>query len=129
MNPDLQQIKKAVRGLKYMSESFYPFKVIQLPTNQDSIEQKLQKLAGSNSQPVLEITFAFFFQYLTQIDDNQDEEERKTALRFRQLRDVLLQKLKNIKVYKLGQVEVSVFIIGELSDGTLGGLRTTSIET
>jgi hypothetical protein len=45
------------------------------------------------------------------------------------LQELLKQKLKDVQVYRIGSIQIDVFIIGQMKDGGYGGLRTKVVET
>jgi hypothetical protein len=49
--------------------------------------------------------------------------------RYKKLIRLLRRVLRDLKVYKLGTIEIPTFIVGQLDDGTIAGLRTTVVET
>ncbi|MEL7246133.1 MAG: nuclease A inhibitor family protein, partial [Cyanobacteria bacterium J06573_2] len=56
-------------------------------------------------------------------------EERETAKKYQALVETLKQNLDNIQVYKIGEVEIDVYIVGQLKSGDWVGLSTKAVET
>jgi hypothetical protein len=129
MNTAMQEIQEAAAGLFFMSESDYPFEVIQLaPTS--SIETELLQLANKPAGTIIEkTTLDYFFRNMTRIDSNATAEQHSIAARFNHLKETLQAKLSDVQVWRLGTIQVDAFIIGKLSDASYGGLRTKLIET
>jgi hypothetical protein len=128
MNPQLEQLEKSAAGLLFMSESDHPFEVIQLPPLSGTIEEEIKGIVKLDL-PVETQTLEYFFRNATKEDAEMGEEQRQTAQRFRDLKKVLETELTNVQVYRTGSVEIKVFIIGQLKDGSYGGLTTKLIET
>jgi len=61
------------------------------------------------------------------LDGTLDQEHR--AARFRQLQRTLVRELRGVTVYRVGTVQVRVFILGLTRCGTVAGLETLAVET
>ena len=70
-----------------------------------------------------------FFAIATQEEDWHDEEERETAKRFQNLVRILKQNLSQLQVYRVGSIEIDVYIIGMTPGGDWAGLSTQVVET
>ncbi len=70
-----------------------------------------------------------FFAIATQEEDWHDGEERETAKRFQNLVSILKQNLSQLQVYRVGSVEIDVYIIGVTDGGGVAGLSTKLVET
>jgi hypothetical protein len=116
-------LTEAVDGLFYMSESDYPFSVFiwHLPeplTTQAILAQaKLKKTA-----PASVIPWEQFIEPL--INPTQ-----ATAERYKHLKALLTEHLESLQVFRLGKVEVNIYIVGKTASGSQVGLSTKSIET
>ena len=65
-----------------------------------------------------------FFALATQEEDWHDQEERETVQRFQNLVGVLKQNLSQLRVYRVGSIEIDVYIVGVTPGGGLAGLST-----
>jgi hypothetical protein len=129
MHPELEKIKAAADGLLFMSESDYPFELIEL-SNNSSIESQLLQLSGKDASTAIEKqTLEYFFRNSVTSYPTDDAVQKQTIQRFQNLKNIIEQTLKDIEVYRIGSVQIDAFIIGQLSDGTYGGLKTKLIET
>lgn len=130
MQPDLQTIKNAADGLQYLSESDYPFEVVELLSSSQPVEQQLLNLLHQPPTTAIEKqTLSYCFRNMTATTGDAPALQQQTAARFTNLQTVLEEKLKNVTVYRIGHIQVEIFIIGQLQDGTYAGLRTKAIET
>jgi hypothetical protein len=66
---------------------------------------------------------------MTSTDTGAEKEQQAVAGRFKILQNTLIAKLIDLKVWRIGTIQIDAFIVGKLKDGTYGGLRTKSIET
>jgi len=129
MNIELQQIQQAAQGLFFLSESDYPFEIVQLE-KAVSIENELLVLANKPAGTAIEkTTLDYFLRNMTRIDPDATSEQHDIAQRFKRLQDILKEKMSDIQVYRVGSIQVDAFIIGKLKDGSFSGLRTKLIET
>ena len=121
------KLENAASGLLMMSESDYPFEY--LNTNERQLNDALAlKLAQKPEGTLVEqTTIEHLLRNL--IDPTSGSVNLATAQRFQQLMATLKQELSNLTVYRVGDVQVEVFILGLTTDGTVGGMRTMLIET
>lgn len=124
------RLQKASEGLLFLSETDAPFEVIHWPAQGELTQVKLLQLTEHlPDTPVKQQTIDDFFAIATQEEDWHDEEERETAKRFQHLVRVLKQNLLQLQVYRVGSVEIDVYIIGVTDGGGLAGLSTKLVET
>ena len=131
--PALEQIlTQAAEGLLFSSESDYPFtffawkkycgkrlyartvlRLLNLPPDTPIEKRKLENL----------------FKRVTEIQDWFGEEEKATAKRFVALQQTLTQQLASVQVFRVGTIEIDVYIAGKTPEGYWAGLATKVIET
>jgi hypothetical protein len=125
----LHTIGEAAQGLLFPSESDFPiepfFFGVREPTPEDLLAH--QGLAGDT--PVEETTFECFFEGLTEASKEASGTERETAARFRSLKVLLEQNLEDLRVYRVGEVDIEVFVLGRHPSGTWLGVKTNAVET
>lgn len=125
-----EQIRKASEDLYYISETdaeIFPF----AGTKADAVtkENLLSQTASKPDAPVEERDFESFFARLTKIQDWFGDEEKQTAAKFARLKELLESNLKNLKVFKVGLIEIDVYIVGLDSESHLTGVKTKAVET
>ena len=124
------QLKQASKSLLFLSESDAPFEIIHWPTQGELTPPKLLQLTGHPPDAAVELrTVDDFFAIATQEEDWHDEEERETAKRFQNLVSILKQNLSQLQVYRVGSIEIDVYIVGVTDGGGLAGLSTQVVET
>ncbi|MFN5656938.1 MAG: nuclease A inhibitor family protein, partial [Pseudanabaena sp.] len=64
---------------------------------------------------------------VTTDEDWFDDEDRQVAQRFRDLQAAIAT-LENVQVFRLGKIEIDVYIVGAIGSDLIG-LKTTVIET
>lgn len=130
-NPNMPNTKakleEAAKGLWMMSESDYPFDYF--TTEATTIDNNLAlKLAEKPAGTTIEIiTLDHLLRNM--MDASRGSVPAEDAQKFRNLYNVLKQELKDITVYRVGDIQIDVFIIGKTVDGTVVGMKTLLIET
>jgi hypothetical protein len=127
----INSLKTIVEGLTWMSESDYPFEVLQLPdrTAPPTIAELLQLTGHDADEPREEISVQNFFALATQPQDWHEAEDTQRMQRFQTLLQWIEQHLSNVKGYRVGTIEIDVYIIGKAASGAWIRLSTKVIET
>jgi Nuclease A inhibitor-like protein len=124
----LEQLQAAIEGLQWMSESDFPFEVVHWSQTADLTPELLLKLTDHTPEtPVQTEAIASFFEVATQSQDWHGPEEAAAVERYRHLLQVLSQ-LRSSQVYRLGEVNVEIYILGTAADRWLG-VKTQAVET
>lgn len=122
------QIKTIVKDLYYISETdseIFPF--VGKKATSVSADELLRQI--ERTDPVEERVFDDFFKRLTEMQEWFGDEETATANRFSELKEMLSKNLKDVKVFKVGKIEVDVYIVGLDSENVLAGVWTKAVET
>ena len=125
-------LKQASDGLLFMSESEYPFEVFLWESeNQQDISPEfiLKKTARSLDTPVAFVNLESFFEIATTEQDWHGVEEKETVRKFQNLVKTLKDNLTDLKVARLGTIEIDVYIVGKSPNNEFAGLITKVIET
>jgi hypothetical protein len=129
-NDFAEKIKKIVGGLYFMSETEAEIQNFTgEKAEQVSKEEILSQTKNASDAPVEEKDFAELFERLTKIQDWFEDEEKQAAAKFSELGDLLRKNLKNLKVFKIGEIELDVYIVGLDAEGRLAGIKTKAVET
>lgn len=128
--PEQQKLlTQAVDSLQLTSESDYPLSYFRfaniraLPS-----AQTFANLTRQFNQPAVQISFDEFFQKVTRIYPGMSQSQLLAARRFKVLEKTLRENYQQLTVYRVGTVEIYVYIAGINSCG-LSGLQTVAIET
>ena len=125
----INQLKSASEDLLWLSESDYPFETICIE-NVDAIEAKLLELTDYPPDTTIEVKeLDRFFKRVTEEKDWYEEEEMTECKRYQALVKLLQTHLTDIKVYRVGEIEVNCYILGKTESGSIAGLSTISVET
>lgn len=120
-DPVLDALKKASKGLRYISETEAGLKPFVWDNGNELTLERLRERAGTPADTaVQENTLDNFFRSVPSED----------KAKIQKLAQVLQEQLSGIKVYKLGEeAERAVYIIGKTADGRWAGLKTSVVET
>jgi Nuclease A inhibitor-like protein len=122
-------LKQASEGLLWPSESDYPWETVWIE-NVEDIEAKLLAITDSPPETTIEIQeLDRFFSRVTEEKDWYDEEEMAECKGYQNLVTLLKSHLTDIKVYRVGEIEVNCYILGKTASGSIAGLFTISVET
>jgi hypothetical protein len=126
----LQQFKTATDGLLFMSESDYPFEIHEWVNLPEVTPEYLKRVASLPADTAVEqTTIDNFFRPAVQSYDGQSETARSTSARYRQLVQLIHDNLTDVTVYKLGRINMPVFIVGKARPGNWMALSTRVVET
>ncbi|BAZ16950.1 nuclease inhibitor homolog [Calothrix sp. NIES-4071] len=128
----LDKLKQASDGLLFMSESEYPFEVFvwQSPEKQHgSRELVLSKLNMPPDTKVEFVDLDSFFEVATTEEDWHSVEDKEIVKRYQNLVKVIKENLSDIKVARLGDIDIDVYIVGKTPLNDFAGLATKVIET
>lgn len=125
----LQAIGEAANGLLFPSESDFPIEPFEYGDQKPTPAGLLEKLGKDASTDVEEMTLAALFEGLTSAPDDASDNEKASAARFANLLGVLEQNLKEIQVYRVGKVDIDLYVIGLEQSGTWVGVKTKVVET
>ncbi len=122
-------IETACEGLTYVSETDAPLAVFTSPAGLEGRDAILQHAGAKADTPVREIPFAAWFAQLTAEKDWFGDAEKGRAKKFLQLQKLLEEGLTDLKVYRVGTVQIDIYIVGESTDGRIIGVKTHAVET
>jgi hypothetical protein len=124
------RIKKAVRGLYFISESDAEILSFEGKKAESVTKDVLLEQTGKTDNSVVEEKgFEEFFSKLTEIQDWFGDEEKESAAKFSDLKNLLQKELKDLKVFKVGQTEIDIYVVGLDARSILRGIKTQAVET
>ena len=127
IDTDLQQ---AIQGLRYVSETNAPFEVVHWPNGTRLDASRVCQLSGHKAGDPVRITNVDeFFTPLTDYQAWFGAMEKAEAQKYCELRDVIRQRLSNPRVFRVGEIEIDIFVIGRSDQGDWAGVKTRAVET
>ena len=120
----LAEIEKSTAGLTYISETDAPIEPYSAG-KADAV--KVEHI--TTTAPHQEMSASDFFARLTLDRDWYGAKEKATAQRFADLQKLLEENLRDLKVFKVGRVQIDIYVVGLDADGNLNGIKTKAVET
>jgi hypothetical protein len=111
----LEELKNASYGLLVMSESDYPFELIKWNGETPITAEYLCSVSDRPEGTPIEETDTKRF-----LGENE---------RFRKLQAVIESNLADVKVYRIGAIDIPVYIVGRSPEGNWLGVSTRLIQT
>ncbi len=118
MGADNQQVKErlsqAAAGLLFMSESDYPFEFIEWDCPTEPTADFIRRVAGeAENCPVQKL----------------EVEQFLNSGRYQRLLLALQHELSDLRVYKVGRINMPVYVVGRSRQGSWLGVATRVVET
>jgi hypothetical protein len=125
------QLTPMLTDLLYPSESDEPVTSLTMLFDTPealSVSQLKNTLLIPPGTFVEEVPENWFWDNVTNQDYTDDEAKARNA-RFAAIKTLLDKSLTNRQVFRVGTVEIDVYLFGQLPDGSRAGLQTKVIET
>ena len=127
----LQQLRDLTSGLYYQSESDFPLEVIYfnvLTTEELNLAGLLALTGKAPAEPIEKVDSSYFFRRLVEVS-NKSNSDYNLKDRIKLLQAFIEEHLLNLKAFRIGKSEVTIYLIGNLQQGGYAGIETTAIET
>ncbi|WP_068818276.1 nuclease A inhibitor family protein [Phormidesmis priestleyi] len=124
-------LQNLTNDLLWISEIDSPFKVFQWENQSAKLtdQQILERTHHSMDTALETVSFDEFFAAATQDQDWFGTEEKAVATKYRLLVDLLKQHLSDLKVYRVGEIRINLYVVGQMQTGEVIGLVTQAVET
>lgn len=127
----LDTLTKATEGLLFMSETDAPFVPFFWPSEDSTplTPARLLEFAQKKAdEPIRTVTLAQFFRNATKEEAWHNDEEKAEVERFKALGTTLKSTLKKPQVFRVGEINIDVYIVGLIEEG-YAGIQTRVVET
>ena len=122
----LTELARAADGLWYMSESDYPLEAVRLEGPDEPSHDRLRRFAGAGADARVETrSLEEFFRDAAAVRAG----ERPTHASFGGVLRALRENLTDIRVYRIGAVNIAVYVLGRSPGGGWLGVSTRVVET
>ncbi len=127
----IDQLKKATEGLLFISESESAWEIFLWESPPLSITpDKICQHTNHPQDTQVQVREADdFFKVATTAEDWHGLEEKESVAKYQTLVEILKTNLSNLQVYRLGDIEIDVYIVGQTPSGDLAGITTHVVET
>ena len=127
-----EELERASSGLVYSSESDRPFEFFSLryagKRSSPSAADFARLIGAAAGTPVEVRSLESFFARHTTTSDPYDNEAQKIRPRYEELVRVLARGLRDVRVYRVGKIEIACYVAGLDAHGNLAGLKTVAVE-
>lgn len=127
----MNRLQEATADLLWMSEIDAPLEVIHWPPSALELtpSQLLELTNHPLTTPVKHVPVDDLFAGATEEQDWFGEEERTIAQQYREVMAILTQSLNNLQGYRVGEVNIDLYVVGQTESGDWIGLATQAVET
>ena len=125
----IDRLKQATTDLLWSSESDYPFEIVSWELGIDLTPSDLFSNIYDTDLAIESITLTYLFEPVLTIEDWYEQAELDLVDRYTNLLDSIDNNLSEVQVFRVGEVEIDIYIIGKTPTGDIVGLKTRSIET
>lgn len=127
-----EQLKPLLNDLLYPSESDEPIEFVSCYLKQDSpltVSQIEDWLMLPPSTYVEEIPEEEFWEPVVRTEEWFGEEEKKQVSQFQKVRQLIEESLTVRQVFRVGDTEIDIYLLGRTAEGKRAGLKTKVVET
>jgi hypothetical protein len=127
-----ERLEEAAEGLLFISESESPFEFEELAGDApaeltpDAVRTALGEPEGT---PVAELSLDRFLAGHIEEADPADPVAQENVGRFRALEQALTESLADVRVFRVGDVQVRYHALGRTPEGRIAGLAASALET
>jgi hypothetical protein len=122
----LTELARAADGLWYMSESDYPLAAVRTEGPDEPSPDRLRLIAGADACARVETrSLEGFFRDASAVRMGA----RPTPASFESVLRTLAENLTDIRVYRIGTVNIAVYVLGRSPSGSWLGVSTRVVET
>lgn len=126
----LAELARAAEGLWCLSESDYPLEPFRLGAKEAPTPANLRRAAGAGEGAGVESRKPEeFFRPNAFVEDARGEFRPAPAARVLELSRVLAENLSDVKVYRVGEINIAVYVLGRSAGGGWLGVSTRVVET
>jgi Nuclease A inhibitor-like protein len=125
----IDRLKQATKDLLWSSESDYPFEIVSWELGIELTPTDLFSNIYDTDLAIESITLTDLFEPVLAIEDWYEQAELALVDRYTNLLDSINTNLAEVQVFRVGEVEIDIYIIGKTPTGDIIGLKTLSVET
>jgi Nuclease A inhibitor-like protein len=125
----IDRLQQATTDLFWSSEADYPFEIV---TWQQGIEMTPTALFGDlieQKVSIESISMSDFLAPVLTVEDWYEAAELVQVDRYTNLLQAIDTNLSDVQVFRIGTIEIEIYIVGKTPDGDLIGLKTHVVET
>ena len=120
----VRSIEDLIKSIVYTSETDASFEVFVEP-EAGEFNRDLEK----ENRQIEEISCDKFFARFIKTQDRHGDKEKEMARKFLRLKEFLDSNLNHPRVFRIGGVQIDIYVVGLAKNGRMIGVRTRPIET
>jgi hypothetical protein len=125
----IDRLQQATIDLLWSSESDYPFEIVSWERDVEMTPTGLFCDSNAANLAIESIPLTDLFAPVLTIEDWYEAEELTLVDRYTELLSSIESNLSQVKVFRVGEIEISIYIVGKTPDGDIVGLKTHVVET
>ncbi len=125
----IDRLKQSTTDLLWSSESDYPFEIVSWELGIELTPSDLFSNIYDTDLAIDSIALTDLFEPVLTIEDWYKQTELDLVDRYTNLLDSINTNLAEVQVFRVGEVEIDIYIIGKTPTGDIIGLKTRSVET
>ena len=126
----IQALDSLTKNLIYVSETDADIVPFTYRKAESVTAAEVVYQSGHKADDVVEtLDVDSFFARLTMVKDWYGPRETERAAKYAALKLELEKELNDLKVYKIGKVQINIYVVGLDKQGRLAGVKTTAVET
>lgn len=125
----IDRLQQATTDLLWSSESDYPFEIVTWDRDVEMTPTGLFSDATDVNTAIESIPLIDLFAPVLTIEDWYGVEELRLVDRYTYLLDSIECNLSEVQVFRIGEIEIAIYIVGKTPSGDIIGLKTHVVET
>ena len=122
-------LTQATVDLLWSSESDYPFELVTWISGTELTSAALFKDLDDADLEIESMTLTDLFKPVLAVEDWYEAAELAQVNRYTNLLHAIETSLADVEVFRVGEVEIAIYIVGRTSAGDIVGLKTHVVET
>ena len=125
----IDRLTQATVDLLWSSESDYPFELVTWISGTELTAVALFQGLDDADLEIESMTLTDLFKPVLVVEDWYEAAELAQIDRYKNLLQAIESSLADVQVFRVGEVEIAIYIVGRTSVGDLVGLKTYVVET
>ena len=125
----IDRLTQATVDLLWSSESDYPFEIVTWSQGTQLTPEALVGDSDDANPEIESMTLIDLFAPILAIEDWYEAAELAQVDRYTNLLHAIDTNLADVQVFRVGEVEMAIYIVGKTPAGDLVGLKTHVVET
>lgn len=124
----IDRLKQATTDLLWSSESDYPFELLTWDRNTELTPAALFRDL-TDDDLIESISLTDLFSPVITVEDWYESAELALVDRYKALLQTIESNLSEVQVFRIGDIEIAIYVVGKTPTGDIIGLKTYTVET